>query len=170
MKVEILKTMAKQQIQITEQDLHTLVEDAVRSYLNEQRIDEFWGGMKNAMRGISNGNFQMAQNYRSGNYASEFNSYYKSAYKAINGMMKIVNSNESTQQYAQYLQNMLQYLASISQMYSKFAIQQSSRKTANRDFHYGEDENGVETKNNFNDKLNNANREANINPSQLWAS
>ena len=162
--------MNNKQIQITEEDLHTLVEDAVQTYLNEERIDEFWGGMKNTMRGLSNGNFQMAQNYRSGNWASSFNGYYKSAYKAINGMMKIVNSNEATQQYGQYLQNILGYLNNINQMYSKFAIQQSGNKAANSNFHYGKDENGVETKNDFNNKLNNANREANINPTQLWAS
>ena len=41
--------MNKKQIQLTEQDLHMLVEDAVRIYLKEQRIDELWGGLKNMM-------------------------------------------------------------------------------------------------------------------------
>lgn len=41
-------------IQLTEQDLHFLVEDAVRIYLKEQRIDEFWGGLKNMMGAAGN--------------------------------------------------------------------------------------------------------------------
>ena len=44
----------KQTIQLTEQDLHMLVEDAVRIYLKEQRIDEFWGGLKNMMGAAGN--------------------------------------------------------------------------------------------------------------------
>lgn len=41
-------------IQLTEQDLHILVEDAVKLYLKEERIDEFWGGLKNMMGAAGN--------------------------------------------------------------------------------------------------------------------
>ena len=38
----------KQTIQLTEQDLHMLVEDAVRTYLVNEGMEEgIWGGMKN---------------------------------------------------------------------------------------------------------------------------
>jgi len=38
--------MNKKQIQLTEQDIHFLVEDAVRNYLINEGIDEgFWGGL-----------------------------------------------------------------------------------------------------------------------------
>jgi len=161
------KTMAKKQIELTEQDLHALVEDAVCTYLKEERIDEFWGGMNNVMRGISNGNWQMSQNYRSGQWASSFNSYYKSAEKAVRGMLKIVNSNEATQGYAQYLQNILTYLGNINQMYSKFAVQQSGNKNANNEFHY-DDDGG---KNDFDSKLRytKAGFNSSTNPLQLTA-
>lgn len=40
--------MNKKQIVLTEQDLHMLVEDAVRVYLQENGMDEgIWGGVKN---------------------------------------------------------------------------------------------------------------------------
>ena len=41
--------MEKKPIQLTEQDLHMLVEDAVRVYLKENGMDECWGGLKNMM-------------------------------------------------------------------------------------------------------------------------
>lgn len=165
--------MAKKQIQLTEQDLHILVEDAVRTYLKEQRIDEFWGGMNNVMRGIGNGNWQMSQNYRSGQWASSFNNYYKSAANALQGMMKIVNSSQQTQGYATYLQNIKNYLDRINQMYTKFANQQSSNINNNPDFHndFETDDEGdiYKTKKSFFNKFNDANANANINPLQLTA-
>lgn len=59
--METQKTMANQRIQLTEQDLHVLVEDAVRIYLKEQRIDEFWGGLKNMMGAAGNAMSNMYQ-------------------------------------------------------------------------------------------------------------
>lgn len=41
-------------IQLTEQDLHMLVEDAVRAYINENGVNEFWGGLKNMMGAAGN--------------------------------------------------------------------------------------------------------------------
>ena len=46
MKQKIHKKMGNQRIQLTEQDLHFLVEDAVRNYLIQEGMDEgFWGGL-----------------------------------------------------------------------------------------------------------------------------
>ena len=113
------------------------------------------------MRGISNGNWQMAQNYRSGNVASEFNKYCKSADKALENMIRIVNSNEATQDYANFLTKARNYINNVNQMYSNFAIQQSGRQSANANFHkqlngYDDDGNELYGNKTYNQKLQNS--------------
>ena len=52
-------------IQLTEQDLHMLVEDSVRTYLKENGMEEgIWGGLKNVASGMRQGNFFIGQNYK----------------------------------------------------------------------------------------------------------
>ena len=81
-------------IRLTEEDLHMLVEDAVKAYLVNE---DMWGGLKNAWQGAfgkndqgqRNYNFNLGQTYRSGNLSSSFNSYVQQAGKAIQGMQTI---------------------------------------------------------------------------------
>ena len=65
----------KQTIKLTEQDLHMLVEDAVRTYLNENGIDEggwsaLLGAGKNAVQGKFNNMRQGATNLRNNENAT----------------------------------------------------------------------------------------------------
>ena len=86
--------MRNQQIRLTEEDLHMLVEDAVKIYLTEELEEGFWGGVKNAWNGMKGGNFNVKANYRVGNWASSFNNYAQQAQNAIAQMQDIaVQSN-----------------------------------------------------------------------------
>lgn len=83
-------------IQLTEQDLHMLIEDAVRNYLINEGIDEgFWGGMKNlAQKGtqaMGNGISNMGKGL-----ASKAQSVYNNAKTAATGAydkMKTATTN-----------------------------------------------------------------------------
>jgi hypothetical protein len=93
-------------IQITEQDLHMLVEDAVRNYLKEERVDEFFGGMgsmfgaaKNAMQakyqntkqGIQNLGQNMANTYRQGNYNNQIQKMGNDIIARLNNFVKLAS-------------------------------------------------------------------------------
>lgn len=89
-------TMRNQQIRLTEEDLHILVEDAVKSYLINEGIEEgFWGGVKNAWNGMKGGNFNVKTNYRVGNWASSFNNYAQQAQNAIAQMQQIAQQSNN---------------------------------------------------------------------------
>lgn len=94
---------SNQPIRLTEQDLHFLVEEAVKGYLVENGMDEgVWGGLKNVWNGVfgrnadgqRNGNFNFAQTYQAGNWASSFAKYEKQVQKIIKKMIQVArNSN-----------------------------------------------------------------------------
>ena len=87
--------MPKNQIVLTEQDLHKLVEDAVKTLIINEGLEEgWWGGVKNAWNGAKQGNFNLATSYRTGNWASSFNSYGQEAINALQQMKDIaIKSN-----------------------------------------------------------------------------
>ena len=88
--------MRNQQIRLTEEDLHMLVEDAVKSYLMNEGIEEgFWGGVKNAWNGMKGGNFNVGQTYKAGNWASSFNNYAQQAQNAIAQMQQIARQSNN---------------------------------------------------------------------------
>ena len=85
-------------IQLTEQDLHMLVEDAVRAYINENGMDEFLGGMgslfgsannavqkkyRAAKEGMQNLGQNMANTYRQGNYNAQVQKQGNIAMKSL---------------------------------------------------------------------------------------
>lgn len=95
--------MEKKTIQLTEQDLHMLVENTVRILIKENGMEEgVWGGMKNAYNGIKSGNFNIGQTYNSGKISSNFSNFANQAMTAINEMIKIANST-GNQQISRYL-------------------------------------------------------------------
>lgn len=115
-------------IQITEQDLHMLVEDAVRNYLKEERVDEFFGGLKNMMGAAGNAMSNMYQGAKQAWNTGEIQS-------------KIQKLNQMEQQYNQQIQQMsaqrdkvkqqiIQLQQSIGQSQAK--INQNNQQLANR--------------------------------------
>lgn len=121
--------MAKQQIQLTEQDLHFLVEDAVKVYLRENGMEEgVWSGMKNMARGIGNGNFHMMQNYRSGSYAGSIQKYGQNAQKALSQFKNILDKS-GAQQIGQQVQTISQELGKIMSNYQQIATQASNKQS-----------------------------------------
>jgi hypothetical protein len=86
----------KKPIELTQRDLHALVEESVRTYLKENGEDEgVWGGVKNAAKGIGNWNFNLGQTYKTGNWASSFEKYAKNAENIINGMKNIATKSQN---------------------------------------------------------------------------
>lgn len=62
------------QIRLTEQDLHMLVEDAVRLYLNENGMDEgFWNNMKGAFKPVGQVAGQTMNNIKNNVRTSKLN-------------------------------------------------------------------------------------------------
>ena len=119
----------KNQIVLNEQDLHFLVEDAVKNYLVENGLEEInWGGMKNVLRGAfgkddqgeRNFNFNFRQTYNSGTIFSNFNKYAKQAITAINGMIEIANSTQN-QQINTYLEQVKNTLNNTVDYFEKVA-------------------------------------------------
>lgn len=112
---------------ITESELHNLVNESVKAYLNE--MDEgIWGGIKNAARGIGNGNFHMMQNYRSGSYASSIQKYGQAAQKAL-GNFKNILDKSGAQQIGTQVANISQELGKIMANYQQIATNASNAKT-----------------------------------------
>lgn len=123
------KTMAKKQIELTEQDLHALVEDAVRTYFINEDMDEgIWSGMKNVARGVGNGNFHMMQNYRSGSYAGSIQKYGQQAQNALSQFKNILDKSGS-QQVGQQVQTISQELGKIMANYQQIATQASNKQS-----------------------------------------
>lgn len=119
----------KQTIQLTEQDLHMLVEDAVRTYFINEDMDEgVWSGMKNVARGVGNGNFHMMQNYRSGSYAGSIQKYGQQAQNALSQFKNILDKSGS-QQIGQQVQTISQELGKIMANYQQIATQASNKQS-----------------------------------------
>lgn len=141
--------MTNKQIQLTEQDLHILVEDAVRTYLRENGMEEgVWSGMKNAMRGIGNGNFHMMQNYRSGSYAGSIQKYGQNAINALNQFKGILNKS-GAQQIVPQIENISSELTKIMNNYQNIAQQSSNKNAVNAAAQQDDTQQGGNTSNGF---------------------
>ena len=120
--------MNKRQIVLTEQDLHFLVENAVKTYLVENDMEEgLWGGLKNSARSLFNGNFDnLAQAYSQGSWASTINKYYQTAQNGLKGMQQIMNKS-GDQQGASVIQQIIQNLGNVVQNYQQVAANTSNK-------------------------------------------
>ena len=115
--------MDKKQIRLTEQDLHMLVEDAVKTYLVKEGVDEsVWGGLKNVWQGAKNWNFNVGQTYRAGNWASSFNNYAQEAQSALQEMITIARQTKNPT-IAKELTNIKTMLGRAAAGYTKMANQ-----------------------------------------------
>ena len=103
--------MEKKQIQLTEQDIHFLVEEAVKEYMIQEGL---WGGLKNVWQGAKQGNLNVASTYKAGNWASSFGKYEQQVQRIIGKMQQIAN-NSNNQELASSLDN-------ISQQFSQAAV------------------------------------------------
>ena len=123
---------------ITESELHDLVNESVKAYLNENSEDEgVWGGIKNAFNGVMNGNFNLGRTYKTGNWASSFEKYARQAGAAIGGMEQIAYKTKNTE-----------LVNSLSQIYKQISQQtREFRRLANNEANGGSP---------FNTKVNNA--------------
>ena len=94
------RKMDKKQIRLTEQDLHMLVEDAVKTYLVNEGIEEgVWGGLGNAMYGafgkgnsFMNGMKNFKQNYQNGKLASDMKAYAQKIAPYLSKMSTLASS------------------------------------------------------------------------------
>ena len=115
--------MNNKSIQLTEQDLHMLVEDAVKTYLTENELGEgVWGGLKNVWQGAKNWNFNVGQTYKAGNWASSFNSYAQEAQNAL-VQMKTIAQQTKNQTIAKQLGSISTMLGRAAAGYTKMANQ-----------------------------------------------
>ena len=115
--------MNNKPIQLTEQDLHILVEDAVKTYLTENELGEgVWGGLKNVWQGAKNWNFNVGQTYKAGNWASSFNSYAQEAQNALEQMRTIAQQTKNPT-IAKQLSNIKTMLGRAATGYTKMANQ-----------------------------------------------
>lgn len=88
------------QIVLTEQDLHMLVEDAVKTYLVNEGIEEgVWGGLGNAMYGafgkgnsFMNGMKNFKQNYQNGKLATDMQKYAQKIAPYLSKMSALATS------------------------------------------------------------------------------
>lgn len=134
--------MDKKQIVLTEQDLHMLVEDAVRVYLKENGMEEgIMGGLQNVWQGAKNLNFNVGANYKAGNLASNFAKYAQQAQNAMEQMRQIAQSTNNNQ--------ISTYLGRVSKTLEKTVgmFNQTAQKIAQ-----GNGQNGQDAMGNF--KLN----------------
>jgi hypothetical protein len=92
--------MDKKPIRLTEQDLHFLVEEAVRGYIRENGMQEgVWGGLKNAWNGVKQGNLHVGTTYKTGNWASSFQKYAQQVAGIIQKMQGIAQKSGNQQIY-----------------------------------------------------------------------
>ena len=123
--------MENKPIQITEQDVHFLVEDTVRRYLKENGMEEgIWGGLKNVWQGVKQGNLNVGQTYKSGNLASNFQGYAEQAMKAIQGMSQIANQT-GNQQIQKYLSQVSAILGNTVTFYNNVAQRVANGQMSN---------------------------------------
>lgn len=94
--------MSNNQIRLTEEELHMLVEDAVNTYLINEvgqlgGIKNAWHGMfgKNPQTGKRNWNYHLGRTYKAGKTASSFQKYVSDAKKAISNLINIAQYYDS---------------------------------------------------------------------------
>lgn len=115
--------MRNQQIRLTEEDLHILVEDAVKSYLINEGIEEgFWGGLRNVWQGAKRKNFNVGQTYKAGSWASSFNSCATTAQNALEKMRTIAKETKNPT-IAKQLGSIKKMLGRAAAGYTKMAAQ-----------------------------------------------
>jgi hypothetical protein len=134
--------MGRNQIVLSEQELHMLVEDSVRIYLQENGVDEdVMGGLKNVWQGAKNLNFNVGANYKAGNLASNFAKYAQQVQNAIEQMRQIASATKNNQ--------VSTYLGQVSKTLQKTVgmFNQTAQKIAQ-----GNGQNGQNAMSNF--KLN----------------
>ena len=113
--------MRRQQLILSEQELHNLVEESVKIYLTENGLGEgVWGGLKNVGTGIKNLNFNLKGNFNAGNLSSSFQKYSKQAQQAITQMNTLAQKMQNPQ-IQQYLQNVSDTLKQTSDLFMKQA-------------------------------------------------
>ena len=124
-------------IRLTEQDLHFLVEEAVKGYLVENGMEEgVWGGLKNVWNGMKNLNFNVGQTYNSGNLSSNFQKLANQAQEAINGMIEIANSTKNPQisryltQVNKTIDSSVTYFNNVSQQVAQGNMQYNQNNNA----------------------------------------
>ena len=134
--------MSNRVIELNEQELNALVEDATKIYLSEMEDYEggsdiegdmeegVMGGIRNSMRGIGNGNFHMMQNYRSGSYAGSIKHYGNNAIKSLNNFKSILTKS-GAQQMTPQIDNINQELQKIINNYQTYA-QNASNSSNNQ--------------------------------------
>ena len=76
----------RQIIRMTESDLHALVEESVQQILVQEG---WWGGIKNAAAGIKNGNFNVANAYKTGNWATSAQKYVTQAQRLLTNLQTV---------------------------------------------------------------------------------
>ena len=115
-----------QPIRLTEQDLHFLVEEAVRGYLRENGMQEgVWGGLKNIWNGVKQGNFNVGTTYKTGNWASSFQKYEQQVQGIIQKMQQVAQKSGN--------QQVVSDLAAVSKQFSTTAqaFNQMAQNAAN---------------------------------------
>ena len=112
--------MDKKPIRLTEQDLHMLVEDAVKTYLVNEVGLPSWGGIKNAWGGVKKGNWYLGQTYKTGKYASQFNSYAKQAQDAL-AQLKNIAKQTNNKEIADEITNTSRMLGKASTGFVRMA-------------------------------------------------
>ena len=122
--------MNKKQIVLTEQDLHFLVENAVKTYLVENDMEEgIWGGLKNSARSLFNGNYSnLLQAYSQGSWASSINKYYQTAQSGLKGMQQIMNNSRDFKA-SNVIQQIIQNLSDVVQNYQRIATNTSNKSS-----------------------------------------
>ena len=115
-------------IQLTEQDIHFLVEDAVKNILRENGMEEgIWGGLKNVWQGAKQGNLNVASTYKTGNWASSFAKYEQQVQQIIQKMQQVAN-NSGNQEIASSLDNISMQFSQAAANFNKMAQNAANTK------------------------------------------
>ena len=110
-----------QPIRLTEQDLHFLVEEAVKGYLIENGMDEgVWGGLKNVWNGVKQGNLNVGTTYKAGNWASSFQKYEQQVQKIIQQMQQVAQES-GNQQVVNDLNTVSQQFSTTAKEFNQMA-------------------------------------------------
>jgi hypothetical protein len=96
------------------------VEDAVKTYLVNEVGLPSWGGIKNAWGGVKKGNWYLGQTYKTGKYASQFNSYAKQAQDAL-AQLKNIAKQTNNKEIADEITNTSRMLGKASTGFARMA-------------------------------------------------
>lgn len=123
--------MDKRPIQLTEQDIHMLVEDAVRVYLKENGMDEIsWSGLKGIGSAFKQNVSNMGQNIRNTYNAGKQNAQItKLAQNAMNALEQL---KDVARQFNPDLANVCQgakYQIDLTLQNSQQNLQQMQQRT-----------------------------------------